>query len=51
MVTGPKVCNQSAPILRVPDLDKDFCICMDALGQGLGVVFIQGQVSERLCIT
>jgi hypothetical protein len=31
----------SAPILRVPDMKKDFKVCMDALKQGLGPVLMQ----------
>jgi hypothetical protein len=31
----------SAPILRVPDMEKDFMVCMDASKQGLGVVLMQ----------
>jgi hypothetical protein len=31
----------SAPILRVPDMEKDFTVCMDASKQGLGVVLMQ----------
>ena len=31
----------SAPILRVPDMEKDFTVCTDASKQGLGVVLMQ----------
>ena len=31
----------SAPILRVPDMDKDFMVCTDASKQGLGEVLMQ----------
>ena len=31
----------SAPILRVPDMDKDFTVCIDASKQGLGAVLMQ----------
>jgi hypothetical protein len=31
----------SAPILRVPDMEKDFTVYMDASKQGLGVVLMQ----------
>ena len=30
----------SAPILRVPNMEKDFMVCTDASKQGLGVVLI-----------
>jgi hypothetical protein len=31
----------SAPILRVPDMEKNFTVCMDASKQGLGAVLMQ----------
>jgi hypothetical protein len=31
----------SAPILQVPDMEKDFTVCTDASKQGLGVVLMQ----------
>jgi hypothetical protein len=33
----------SVPILRVPDMEKDFTVCMDALKQGLGAVLMQDE--------
>ena len=32
----------SAPVLKVVDLDKDFLVCNDACGQGLGGFLMQG---------
>ena len=31
----------SAPVLKVVDLEKDFVVCTDACGQGLGGVLMQ----------
>ena len=31
----------SALILQVPDMEKDFIVCTDALVQGLGIVLMQ----------
>src|SRR5713226_6869309 len=31
----------SAPVLKVADLEKDFVVCIDACGQGLGGVLMQ----------
>ena len=31
----------SAPILKIADPEKDFVVCIDACGQGLGVVVMQ----------
>jgi hypothetical protein len=36
-----KKCLTSAPILKVPDMDRLFIICIDASKEGLGVVLSQ----------
>ena len=41
----------SAPILWLPDMDKDFRVCTDASKQGLGVVLMQegGVIAYASC--
>ena len=34
-----KKCLTIAPILKVPNMDKDFVVCIDASGEGLGACF------------
>ena len=36
-----KGCLIASPILKVPDMDKNFCVCTDASGEGLGAVLMQ----------
>eukprot|EP00253_Pinus_taeda_P013432 PITA_13432 len=33
----------TAPILRVPNMDKDFLVCTDASGEGLGAILMQDE--------
>jgi hypothetical protein len=36
-----KVMLKTTPILKVPDMDKDFLVCTDASKEGLGIVLMQ----------
>jgi hypothetical protein len=37
-----------APILKVPDMDKEFLVCTDASKEGLGRVLMQDESSDLL---
>jgi hypothetical protein len=41
----------TSPILRVSDMDKDFCVCTDTSGQGLGVILMKegGVIAYASC--
>jgi len=41
----------TSPILNVPDMNKNFCVCTDASGEGLGKILMQdrGVIAHASC--